>query len=85
MHWPRHATWLLGLLVLAGCGSGSSKTEWQSTDSTLDTAKEQCSESVAVQMQLRGYTRQPLPETPQYKYRDEIFSTCMRQRGYEPR
>ena len=33
-------------------------------------------------MRLRGYPHRPLPETPQFRYRKEIFAQCMRRKGY---
>ena len=45
-------------------------------------AFDECNEQVDHTMRLRGYPQRPLPETPQYGYRKEIFALCMRRKGY---
>ena len=76
----------LGMLaVLAACGSSSGRTDRESSDGDpVAFAKDECEESVDVEMQLRGYPRRPSPETPQYAFRQIIFEKCMRRKGYVP-
>jgi hypothetical protein len=43
---------------------------------------DECDEQVDTTMRLRGYPVNPLPETPQFGYRKEIFAQCMRRKGF---
>jgi hypothetical protein len=72
--------------LLAGCGTGETNPEraWVATASAREVALEDCDDQVDTRMQLRGYPRRPSPETPQFRYRREFFSKCMRDKGYEP-
>ncbi|AWK88976.1 hypothetical protein [Azospirillum thermophilum] len=76
---------MLGVvLLLAGCGGNPSYREWTASNHTPNIAFDECTEEVDSIMRLRGYPYRPLPETPQYRYRKEILSQCMRRKGYEP-
>ena len=72
-----------GLLTLAACGSTPSHREWEATEGSATIAFDHCDEEVDATMRLRGYPVNPLPETPQFSYRREIFAQCMRRKGYE--
>lgn len=76
--------WVLagGALVLASCGSTPAYREWTATETTATAAYDECIEQVDNTMRLRGYPYRPLPETPQFRYRKEIFALCMRRKGY---
>lgn len=84
--------WLFVLLVaLSGSGSGCgvrspepTTVRWAATADPLDLAKNACGHVVDDQMRLRGYPRRPSPETPQARYRELIFTKCMRDKGYQP-
>jgi len=78
----RIAAPLVGLLLLAGCGGGPSYREWTAGKDVPAAAFDECTEEVDTTMRLRGYPNRPLPETPQFKYRKEIFGQCMRRKGY---
>lgn len=56
--------------------------EWTATETTATAAYDECIEQVDNTMRLRGYPYRPLPETPQFRYRKEIFALCMRRKGY---
>lgn len=76
------ATLLLPAL-LSSCG-GSGAKEWKPVgEAPLETARDECQVQIDDQMRLRGYPRRPSPETPQASYRQEIFTACMRGKGYE--
>ncbi|MFD1623126.1 hypothetical protein [Azospirillum griseum] len=80
------ATWaglLAGTVLLAGCGSAPTYREWTASKEVPAVAFDECTEEVDVTMRLRGYPNRPLPETPQYQYRKEIFGQCMRRKGYK--
>ncbi|PWC33198.1 hypothetical protein [Azospirillum sp. TSO35-2] len=68
--------------LLAGCGSAPSYREWTAGEAVPTIAYDECTEQVDNTMRLRGYPLRPLPETPQFGYRKEIFSQCMRRKGY---
>ncbi|HYD70065.1 hypothetical protein [Azospirillum sp.] len=72
------------LLLLAGCGTPSYREWTASGEPTAVAAFDECGDEVDTIMRLRGYPHRPLPETPQFKYRKEIFGTCMRRKGYTP-
>lgn len=79
----RNAVLLLGsVLALAACGSTPAHREWEATDGSATLAFDECDEQVDTTMRLRGYPVNPLPETPQFSYRKEIFAQCMRRKGY---
>ncbi|MGF7174242.1 hypothetical protein [Azospirillum doebereinerae] len=78
----RIAAALAGLLLLAGCGGGPSYREWTASKDVPTVAYDECTAEVDATMRLRGYPNRPLPETPQFSYRREIFSQCMRRKGY---
>ncbi|HEV7368409.1 hypothetical protein [Arenibaculum sp.] len=74
-------------MLAASCGTAPpAGTDWEAATSTSarDAALSECDEQVDMRMQLRGYPRQPSPETPQYRYREAFFDKCMRDKGYEP-
>ncbi|MBP2313025.1 hypothetical protein [Azospirillum soli] len=73
---------LTGVLTLAACGSTPTYREWTATETTAPAAFDECTDEVDTTMRLRGYPYRPLPETPQFKYRKEIFAQCMRRKGY---
>lgn len=74
---------LLGTtLALAACGSTPAYREWSATKTTATAAYDECTDEVDTTMRLRGYPKHPLPETPQFGYRKEIFGQCMRRKGY---
>ncbi len=72
---------LCGVLTLAGCANPSHR-EWTASDDVATVAFDECTEQVDATMRLRGYPHRPLPETPQFRYRREIFAQCMRRKGY---
>lgn len=75
---------LAGTAVLAACGNASSHREWSAKDGeTAQIAYDECDEQVDTTMRLRGYPVNPLPETPQFQYRQAVFAQCMRRKGYE--
>ncbi|MBP2229463.1 hypothetical protein J2847_002762 [Azospirillum agricola] len=78
----RTAGALAGLLLMAGCGGGPSYREWEAGKEVPVVAYDECTEEVDATMRLRGYPNRPLPETPQFRYRKEIFGQCMRRKGY---
>ena len=78
----RFALLLGGVLALTACGNTPTYREWTATKDTATAAYDECTEQVDTTMRLRGYPYRPLPETPQFKYRKEIFSQCMRRKGY---
>lgn len=71
-----------GGLLPAGCGGGPSYKEWTASKETPSIAYDECTEEVDTTMRLRGYPYRPLQETPQFRYRKEIFAQCMRRKGY---
>lgn len=76
---------LCGTAALAGCGSSPNYRQWSAKDQTVaQIAFDECEDQVNSTMRLRGYPPKPLPETPQFQYREAIFSQCMRKKGYEP-
>ncbi|AWJ91750.1 hypothetical protein Sp245p_18190 (plasmid) [Azospirillum baldaniorum] len=78
----RHAILAGATLLLAACGSTPAYREWTATETTATAAYDECIEQVDNTMRLRGYPYRPLPETPQFRYRKEIFALCMRRKGY---
>ncbi len=76
------AVLLAGVALLAGCSSPPSYREWTASKEVPSVAFDECTEEVDVTMRLRGYPNRPLPETPQFQYRKEIFGQCMRRKGY---
>lgn len=72
-----------GVLALGACGGNPTYREWTAKDSTATAAFDECDEEIDAQMRLRGYPNNPLPETPQFKYRKTVFAQCMRRKGYE--
>ncbi|MFC5359469.1 hypothetical protein [Azospirillum himalayense] len=78
----RHAILAGGALLLTACGSTPAYREWTATETTATAAYDECTEQVDNTMRLRGYPYRPLPETPQFRYRKEIFALCMRRKGY---
>ncbi|WP_042697079.1 hypothetical protein [Azospirillum sp. B506] len=68
--------------LLSGCGSQPSYREWTASPDVPTVAYDECTEQVDTTMRLRGYPQRPLPETPQFGYRKEIFAQCMRRKGY---
>ena len=56
--------------------------EWTASPDVPTVAYDECTEQVDNTMRLRGYPLRPLPETPQFGYRKEIFAQCMRRKGY---
>ncbi len=72
---------LTGLLLLAACGNPSYRT-WTASKDVGQVAFDECTDEVDTTMRLRGYPHHPLPETPQFLYRQEIFGSCMRRKGY---
>ncbi len=71
-----------GVLLLAGCGGNPSYREWTAGKDVPTVAYDECTEEVDTTMRLRGYPNRPLPETPQFQYRKQIFGQCMRRKGY---
>ncbi len=78
----RFAVLLSGALTLSACGSTPTYREWTATENTATAAFDECTDQVDTTMRLRGYPYRPLPETPQFKYRKQIFAQCMRRKGY---
>lgn len=78
----KHSALAVGALLLASCGSTPAYREWTATETTATAAYDECTEQVDTTMRLRGYPYRPLPETPQFRYRKEIFALCMRRKGY---
>lgn len=78
----RHLVLAGATLLLAACGSTPTYREWTATETTATAAYDECIEQVDTTMRLRGYPYRPLPETPQFRYRKEIFALCMRRKGY---
>ncbi len=76
------ATLLSATLLLSGCSSPPAYREWTASPDVPTIAYDECTEQVDHTMRLRGYPLRPLPETPQYGYRKEIFALCMRRKGY---
>lgn len=79
--WPALAG-LSALALLSGCSSPPAYREWTASPDVPTIAYDECTEQVDHTMRLRGYPLRPLPETPQYGYRKEIFALCMRRKGY---
>lgn len=77
------AAMLAGVLLLGACGKPAYR-EWTASSDVGQVAFDECTEEVDTTMRLRGYPHRPLPETPHFAYRKEIFGTCMRRKGYEP-
>lgn len=73
---------LSALALLSGCGSPPAYREWTASPDVPTVAYDECTEQVDTTMRLRGYPLRPLPETPQFGYRKEIFAQCMRRKGY---
>ena len=73
---------LSAILLLSGCSSPPAYREWTASPDVPTIAYDECTEQVDHTMRLRGYPLRPLPETPQYGYRKEIFALCMRRKGY---
>lgn len=73
---------LAGVTLLAGCGGGPSYREWTAGKDVPSVAYDECTAEIDSTMRLRGYPNRPLPETPQFSYRKEIFGQCMRRKGY---
>lgn len=73
---------LSALALLTGCGSPPAYREWTASPDVPTVAYDECTEQVDSTMRLRGYPLRPLPETPQFGYRKEIFAQCMRRKGY---
>lgn len=71
-----------GALLLSACGSTPSYREWTASKETPNIAYDECTEEVDTIMRLRGYPNRPLQETPQFRYRKEVFAQCMRRKGY---
>lgn len=75
---------MLGVVALAGCGGNPAHREWTAAgDATATAAFDECDDQVDTLMRLRGYPVNPLPETPQFQYRQTVFAQCMRRKGYE--
>lgn len=77
------AVLLTGVLLLAGCGKPGYR-EWTASAEVGQVAFDECTDEVDTTMRLRGYPHRPLPETPHFAYRKEMFGTCMRRKGYGP-
>ena len=77
------AVMLAAALLLGACGKPGYR-EWTAGNEVAQVAFDECTDEVDTTMRLRGYPLRPLPETPHYGYRREIFGTCMRRKGYEP-
>jgi len=73
---------LSALALLSGCSSPPAYREWTASPDVPTVAYDECTEQVDSTMRLRGYPLRPLPETPQFGYRKEIFAQCMRRKGY---
>lgn len=73
---------LSAMALLSGCGSPPSYREWTASPDVPTVAYDECTEQVDTTMRLRGYPLRPLPETPQFGYRKEMFALCMRRKGY---
>lgn len=73
---------LSALVLLSGCSSPPAYREWTASPDVPTVAYDECTEQVDTTMRLRGYPLRPLPETPQFGYRKEIFAQCMRRKGY---
>ncbi len=73
---------LAALTLLVGCGGPPAYRDWTAGQDVPTIAFDECNEQVDNAMRLRGYPLRPLPETPQYGYRKEIFAQCMRRKGY---
>ena len=77
------AVMLGAVLLLGACGKPGYR-EWTASSDVGQVAFDECMDEVDTTMRLRGYPHRPLPETPHFTYRREIFGTCMRRKGYEP-
>lgn len=75
-------TALFGGMILLGACSSPAHREWEAAGDVALIAHDECDDQVDTTMRLRGYPSNPLPETPQFQYRREIFSQCMRRKGY---
>ncbi|MFS2008351.1 hypothetical protein ACCD06_00530 [Azospirillum sp. CT11-132] len=73
---------LSAMALLSGCSSPPSYREWTASPEVPTVAYDECTEQVDNTMRLRGYPLRPLPETPQFGYRREMFALCMRRKGY---
>lgn len=73
---------LSAVALLSGCSSPPAYREWTASPDVPTVAYDECTEQVDTTMRLRGYPLRPLPETPQFGYRKEIFAQCMRRKGY---
>lgn len=73
---------LSAMALLSGCSSPPAYREWTASPDVPSVAYDECTEQVDNTMRLRGYPLRPLPETPQFGYRKEIFAQCMRRKGY---
>jgi hypothetical protein len=73
---------LSAMALLSGCSSPPAYREWTASPDVPTVAYDECTEQVDNTMRLRGYPLRPLPETPQFGYRKEIFAQCMRRKGY---